>query len=166
MSVPVHERRPIGRLSKMVDLLPAQYHETLSEMIHTAEFRALDTLEDQLLYLREHTKISFEHLHIFLEVKTTTLYRYHKAAVSARTAVAVPQQAPQRYAPTARSQSKASSAPYHGYARGSNSRTVHLPELSVNTLRNFVQGNATCRWLMENICPETGGITSKTATGS
>ena len=83
----------------MVDLLPAQYHETLSEMIRTAEFRALDTLEDQLLYLREHTKISFEHLHILLEVKTTTLHRYHKAAVSARTAVAVPQQAPQRYGP-------------------------------------------------------------------
>ena len=99
MTLKIHPRRPIGQLSKMIDFVPAEHHAKLREVIHTAEFRVLDTLEDQIIYLREHTDLSFQHLHFFLDVHQSTLHRYYQAAIASRSAAAAPQPSIRRYGP-------------------------------------------------------------------
>ena len=43
----------------MVELFPTEHDAKPEDVIHTAEFRALDTLADQIIYIREHTESLF-----------------------------------------------------------------------------------------------------------
>ena len=47
-------------------------------------FQNLETLEDQIIFLREETSLSFLLISLLLGVKRFTLHRYHQAAIARR----------------------------------------------------------------------------------
>ena len=79
-----HPRVSIASLSRAVDLLPAGVEGEVRELVHTASFRNLETLEDQIIFLREETSLSFLLISLLLGVKRFTLHRYHQAAIARR----------------------------------------------------------------------------------
>lgn len=99
MEIRSHSRVSIATLSRMCEFLPAAVQSDVRDLVHTAEFRQLDTLEEQILFLRERTDLSFELLHILMDMKKTTLYRYHRAAVAKRTETTANPPLSQRYGP-------------------------------------------------------------------
>lgn len=99
MSTVGHPRVSIANLSQAVDLLPASTQPQAREIVHTAAFRNLETLEDQILFLREETDFSFLVISLLPGVKRSTVHRYHQNAVARRDQQPAFQQPVLRYGP-------------------------------------------------------------------
>ena len=67
MAQSTHPRVPLGKISRMIEMLPASLQADIDTLVHSAEFRGLDSLEEQISYLRDNSDISFEMLHILLD---------------------------------------------------------------------------------------------------
>ena len=94
-----HPRVSIASLSRAVDLLPAGVQGEVRELVHTASFRNLETLEDQIIFLREETSLSFLLISLLLGVKRSTLHRYHQAAIARRVQGPLLEPRGERYGP-------------------------------------------------------------------
>ena len=90
---------PLGKISRMIEMLPASLQADIDTLVHSAEFRGLDSLEEQISYLRDNSDISFEMLHILLDMKKSTLYRYYKRYSGENRENPSKQPSPQRYGP-------------------------------------------------------------------
>ena len=99
MAQSTHPRVPLGKISRMREMLPASLQADIDTLVHSAEFRGLDSLEEQISYLRDNSDISFEMLHILLDMKKSTLYRYYKRYSGENRENPSKQPSPQRYGP-------------------------------------------------------------------
>ena len=68
MSSVTHPRVPVGVIWKLIELLPAATQEMAREIVHTAEFRLLETLEDQIVYIRDNTPFPLDVISDMLNV--------------------------------------------------------------------------------------------------
>ena len=99
MSFVPHPRVPVGVIIKLIEVLPAGVQEKAREIVHTAEFRILDTLEDQIIFLRDNTPFSLEIISDMLNVHRATLHRYLQRALAQRASAPAPPRPPERYGP-------------------------------------------------------------------
>lgn len=74
-------------------------HVKLKDVIHTAEFRVFDTIEENIISRRERTEPPLQHIHSFLDIHQSTLHHYYQAATASRSAAAAAQPSLWRYGP-------------------------------------------------------------------
>ena len=74
-----HGPLPSGRLSRNIDLVPACMQETLAALTRSAEFRSLESLEDQSDFFKTRCKVPQEVVATLLEKSESTLRRYLRA---------------------------------------------------------------------------------------
>ena len=60
------------------------------EIVHTAEFRLLETLEDQIVYIRDNTPFPLDVISDMLNVHRATLHRYLQRALAQRASAPAP----------------------------------------------------------------------------
>ena len=99
MSSVTHPRVPVGVISKLIELLPAATQEMAREIVHTAEFRLLETLEDQIVYIRDNTPFPLDVISDMLNVHRSTLHRYLQRAIAQRASNPAPPRPAERYGP-------------------------------------------------------------------
>ena len=76
-----HDPLPSGRVSRNIDLVPACMQETLAALTRSAEFRSLESLEDQIDFFKTRCKVPMEVVATLLEKSESTLRRYQRATL-------------------------------------------------------------------------------------
>lgn len=75
-----HKLVPAGHISRNLELIPGSFHETVSSLIRSAEFRSLKSLEDQIEFFKSRSKVPMEFIGMLLEKSPSTMRRYIRAA--------------------------------------------------------------------------------------
>ena len=71
-----HEPLSVGQISRNLELLPGGLHDVVTGLIRSAEFRCLDSLEAQIQFFKNYSKLTMEMIGTLLQKSPATLHRY------------------------------------------------------------------------------------------
>ena len=72
----VHGAVPVGQAFWTIDLLPAPFHDTITGLVHSADFRSLASLDDQMHFLKQHTKLPLEMIGTLVDRSKSKVHRH------------------------------------------------------------------------------------------
>ena len=75
MAVTARDCVTVGKVASNIDLLPACFQETLSAIVRSAEFRSVDTFQEQVIYRKMNTKLTLEMIGMLLGKSKSTVHR-------------------------------------------------------------------------------------------
>ena len=95
MSAETHDAVPVCQVFRNIDLLPARFHDTIAGLVHSADFRSLTSLDDQMHFFKQHTKLPLEMIGTLVDKSKSTVHRHlaAKSTVGRSDATAEPKEA-------------------------------------------------------------------------